>query len=68
MTHQTKVARALEDYLQRLEIRHICCSLYRAQTNGKRERFREMLQVWLNRLAFTSPEALRAALTELSEF
>jgi transposase InsO family protein len=32
------LARALEDYLRMLQIRHIYCSPYHPQTNGKLER------------------------------
>jgi transposase InsO family protein len=38
------LARALEDYLRILEIRHIYCSPYHPQTNGKLERFHETLE------------------------
>ena len=62
------LARALEDYLQMLEIRHIYCSPYHPQTNGKLERFHETLKARLNLLVFTSPEALRAAMAEFIEF
>jgi putative transposase len=62
------LARALEDYLRMLEIRHIYCSPYHPQTNGKLERFHETLKARLNLLVFTSPEALRAAMAEFIEF
>jgi len=62
------LARALEDYLRMLEIRHIYCSPYHPQTNGKLERFHETLKARLNLLVFTSPEALRAAMGEFIEF
>jgi len=62
------LARALEDYLRRLEIRHIHCSPYHPQTHGKLERFHETLKARLNLLVFTSPEALRAAMAEFIEF
>jgi RNA-directed DNA polymerase len=62
------LARALEDYLRMLEIRHLYCSPYHPQTNGKLERFHETLKARLNLLVFTSPEALRAALAEFIEF
>ena len=51
-----------------LEIRHIYCSPYHPQTNGKLERFPETLKARLNLLVFTSPEALRAAMAEFIEF
>jgi len=62
------LARALEDYLRMLEIRHIYCSPYHPQTNGKLERFHETLKARLNLLVFTSPEALRAAMADFTEF
>jgi putative transposase len=62
------LARALEDYLRMLEIRHIYCSPYHPQTNGKLERFHETLQARLNLLVYTSPEALREAMAEFIEF
>ena len=62
------LARVLEDYLQMLEIRHIYCSPYHPQTNGKLERFHETVKARLNLLVFTSPEALRAAMAEFIEF
>ena len=62
------LARALENYLRMLEIRHIYCSSYHPQTNGKLERFHETLQVRMNLLVFTSRAALRAAMTEFIEF
>jgi putative transposase len=62
------LARALEDYLRMLEIRHVYCSPYPPQTNGKLERFHETLKARLNLLVFTSPEALREAMAEFIEF
>jgi transposase InsO family protein len=62
------LARALEDYLRTLQIRHIYCSPYHPQTNGKLERFHETLKARLNLLVFPSPEALRAAMAEFIEF
>ena len=62
------LARALEDYLRMLEIRHIYCSPYHPQTNRKLERFHETLKARLNLLVFTSPEALLAAMAEFIEF
>jgi transposase InsO family protein len=58
------LARALEDYLRMLEIRHIYCSPHHPQTNGKLERFHETLKARLNLLVFTGPEPLRAAMAE----
>jgi RNA-directed DNA polymerase len=54
--------------LRILEIRHIYCSPYHPQTNGKLERFHETLKARLNLLVFTSPEALRAAMAEFIKF
>jgi putative transposase len=62
------LARALEDYLRLIENRHIYCSPYHPQTNGKLERFHETLKARLNLLVFTSREALRAAMAEFIEF
>jgi transposase InsO family protein len=62
------LARALEDYLRTLQIRHIYCSPYHPQTNGKLERFHETLKARLNLLVFPSPAALRAAMAEFIEF
>ena len=62
------LARALEDYLRILQIRHIYCSPYHPQTNGKLERFHETVKARLNLLVFASPEALRAAMAEFIEF
>lgn len=62
------LARALEDYLRMHEIRHIYCSPYHPQTNGKLEPFHETLKARLNLLVFTSPEALRAAMGEFIKF
>jgi RNA-directed DNA polymerase len=62
------LARALEEYLRMLQIRHIYCSPYHPQTNGKLERFHETLKARLNLLVFTSPEALRVARAEFIEF
>jgi putative transposase len=62
------LARALEDYLRMLEMRHIYCSPYHPQTNGKLERFHETLKARLNLLVFTSPEALRKAIAGFIEF
>ena len=45
-----------------LQIRHIYCSPYHPQTNGKVERFHATLKARLNLLVFNSPETLRAAM------
>jgi putative transposase len=62
------LARALEDHLRMLELRHIYCSPYHPQTNGKLERFHETLKARLNLLVFSSPEALRVAMADFIEF
>jgi len=62
------LARALEDYLRMLEIRHIYCSPYHPQTNGKLEQFHETRKARLNLLVSTSPEVLRAAMAQFIEF
>ncbi len=54
--------------MRMLGIRHIYCSPYHPQTNGKLERFHKTLEARLNLLAFTSPEELRAAMAEFIEF
>ena len=48
-------ARAFEDYLRTLAIRHIYCSPHHPQTNGKPERFHENLKARLNLLVYTGP-------------
>ena len=62
------LALALEDYLRMHQIRHIYCSPYHPQTNGKLERFHETLKARLNLLVFTSPEALQETMAEFIEF
>jgi len=62
------LARALEDYLRMLQTRHIYRPPSHPQTNGKLERFHETLKAQLNLVVFTTPEALRAALAEFTEF
>jgi putative transposase len=62
------LARALEDHLRMLPIRHIYCSPHHSQTNGKLERFPETLKARLNLSVFTSPEALHEAMAEFIEF
>lgn len=62
------LARAFEDYLRALAIRHIYCSAHHPQTQGKLERFHETLKARLNLLVYTSPESLRAAMAEFIDF
>ena len=57
-------ARALEEYLRMLEIRHIYCAPHHPQTNGKIERFHETLRARLNLLVYTSPEELRRTMQD----
>jgi putative transposase len=54
--------------LRTQEIRHIYCSPYHPQTNGKLEGFHETLKARLNLLMFTSPEVLRATMAEFIEY
>ncbi len=61
------VARAFEDYLRMLSIRHLYCSPHHPQTNGELERFHETLKTRLNLLVYTSPDQLRAAMAEFIE-
>ncbi len=51
-----------------LSIQHILCSPHHPQTNGKLERFHQTLKARVNRLVYTSPESLRAAMAEFIEF
>lgn len=62
------LAGAFEDYLKALSIRHICCSPYHPQTNGKIERFHESIKGRLNLLVYESPEALKAAMADFIDF
>lgn len=62
------LARAFEDYLRMLAIRHIRCSPHHPQTNGKLERFHETLKARLNLLVYTSPGSLRAAMAGFIDF
>jgi RNA-directed DNA polymerase len=50
------LARAFEEYLRMLEIRHIYCAPHHPQTNGKIERFHETLRARMNLLVYTSPD------------
>jgi putative transposase len=62
------LARAFEDCLSLLSIRHIRCSPHHPQTNGKLERSHETLKTRLNLFVYTSPGNLRAAMAEFMEF
>jgi RNA-directed DNA polymerase len=62
------VARAFEEYLRMLEIRHLRCSPHHPQTNGKLERFHQTLQARLNLLVYPSPEALERAMAEFIDY
>jgi len=62
------VSHAFEQYLAMLEIRHIRCSPYHPQTNGKLERFHQTLKARLNLLVYPSPEALERAMAEFITF
>lgn len=62
------LARAFEDYLKELKIRHIYCSPHHPQTNGKLERFHETLKSKTNLLVYTSPDSLRAVMAEFIDF
>jgi len=53
------LARAFEEYLEMLAIRHIRCAPHHPQTNGKIERFHETMKRRLNLLVYRSPEELR---------
>jgi transposase InsO family protein/transposase-like protein len=58
------LARAFEEYLCMLQIRHIYCAPHHPQTNGKIERFHETLKARMNLLVYTSPEELRRTMQE----
>jgi putative transposase len=62
------LARAFEDYLKTLSIRHIYCSPHHPQTNGKIERFHEPLKRRLNLLVYTTPGSLRRAMADFIDF
>jgi Integrase core domain len=48
--------------------RHIYCSPYHPQTNGKLERLHEAQKTRLNLLVYTNSEALQEAMAEFIEF
>ena len=62
------LARAFEEYLRMLEIRHIYCAPHHPQTNGKIERFHETLRARMNLLVYTSPDELRRTMQEFIEY
>ena len=62
------VARAFEDYLRMLEIRHLRCAPHHPQTTGKLERFHQTLKARLNLLVYASPDCLRQAMHEFIEY
>lgn len=62
------LARAFEDYLRMLAIRHIHCSPNHPQTNGELERIHETRKAQLNLPVYTSPASLRTAREEFIEF
>jgi putative transposase len=61
-------ARALEDYLRMLEIRHLSCPPHNPQTDGKLEKSHGTLKARMNLLVLNSPGALRGAMSEFMEF
>jgi RNA-directed DNA polymerase len=58
------LARAFEEYLRILAIRHIYCAPHHPQTNGKIERFHETLRARMNLLVYTSPDELRRTMRD----
>ena len=62
------LARAFEEYLRMLEIRHIYCAPHHPQTNGKIERFHETLRARMNLLVYTSPDELRRTMQDFIEY
>jgi putative transposase len=62
------LARAFEEYLCMLEIRHIYCAPHHPQTNGKIERFHETLRARMNLLVYTSPDELRRTMQEFIDY
>jgi putative transposase len=62
------VARAFDDYLQMLQIRHLRCAPHHPQTNGKLERFHQTLKARLNLLVYPSPDCLRQAMHAFIEY
>ncbi len=62
------LARAFEEYLCMLQIRHIYCAPHHPQTNGKIERFHETLKARMNLLVYTSPDELRRTMQEFIDY
>jgi putative transposase len=62
------LARAFEEYLRMLSIRHIYCAPHHPQTNGKIERFHETLKARMNLLVYTSPDELRRTMQEFIDY
>ncbi len=62
------LARAFEEYLRMLAIRHIYCAPHHPQTNGKIERFHETLKARMNLLIYTSPDELRCSMQNFIEY
>jgi len=62
------LARAFEEYLRMLSIRHIYCAPHHPQTNGKIERFHETLKARMNLLVYTSPEELCRTMQQFIEY
>ncbi len=62
------LARAFEEYLRMLAIRHIYCAPHHPQTNGKIERFHETLKARMNLLVYTSPDELRRTMQDFIEY
>jgi transposase InsO family protein len=56
------IARAMEDYLQTLHIRHLRARAHHPQTNGKIERMYRTLKEEVTLVVHTSPEELRMAI------
>ena len=54
------LARAFEDYLRMLAVRHICCYSSPPQSNGKLARFQQRLNARVNLVVYTGPDQLRA--------
>ena len=62
------LARAFEEYLRMLAIRHIYCAPHHPQTNGKIERFHETLRARMNLLVYTSPDELRRTMQDFIDY
>jgi putative transposase len=62
------LARAFEEYLRMLEIRHIYCAPHHPQTNGKIERFHETLRARMNLLVYTCPDELSRTMQDFIDY